>query len=43
MAELFLAPVDFRLLLGGRYAPDEVPRGIGGDLLAATALRPRWQ
>ncbi|HET6856609.1 MAG TPA: maleylpyruvate isomerase N-terminal domain-containing protein [Streptomyces sp.] len=37
-AELVLDPVDFCLLLGGRYAPDEVPRGIGGDPLAATAV-----
>ncbi|MEU9287443.1 maleylpyruvate isomerase family mycothiol-dependent enzyme [Streptomyces sp. NPDC048275] len=30
-AELVLDPVDFCLLVGGRYAPDEVPRGASGD------------
>ncbi|MFE9437485.1 maleylpyruvate isomerase family mycothiol-dependent enzyme [Streptomyces sp. NPDC006602] len=30
-AELTLNPVDFCLLVGGRYAPDEVPRGADGD------------
>jgi hypothetical protein len=30
-AELSLAPVDFCLLVGGRYAPEEVPRGADGD------------
>ncbi|MFF4351885.1 maleylpyruvate isomerase family mycothiol-dependent enzyme [Streptomyces sp. NPDC001530] len=30
-AELVLDPVDFCLLVGGRYAPDEVPRGAAGD------------
>jgi len=30
-AELVLDPVDFCLLVGGRYAPDEVPRGETGD------------
>jgi len=30
-AELVLDPVDFCLLVGGRYAPDEVPRGATGD------------
>lgn len=30
-AELVLDPVDFCLLVGGRYAPDEVPRGTAGD------------
>ncbi|GCB50453.1 maleylpyruvate isomerase family mycothiol-dependent enzyme [Streptomyces sp. NL15-2K] len=30
-AELALDPVDFCLLVGGRYAPDEVPRGANGD------------
>ncbi|MCT9084347.1 maleylpyruvate isomerase family mycothiol-dependent enzyme [Streptomyces fulvoviolaceus] len=30
-AELTLDPVDFCLLVGGRYAPDEVPRGTAGD------------
>ncbi|PAZ13724.1 hypothetical protein CLM62_22900 [Streptomyces sp. SA15] len=30
-AELALDPVDFCLLVGGRYAPDEVPRGVNGD------------
>ncbi|MEW2395032.1 maleylpyruvate isomerase N-terminal domain-containing protein [Streptomyces sp. NPDC046862] len=30
-AELVLDPVDFCLLLGGRYEPDAVPRGVTGD------------
>jgi uncharacterized protein (TIGR03083 family) len=30
-AELTLDPVDFCLLIGGRYAPQEVPRGVTGD------------
>jgi uncharacterized protein (TIGR03083 family) len=30
-AELALDPVDFCLLVGGRYAPEEVPRGSSGD------------
>ncbi|WP_033317821.1 maleylpyruvate isomerase family mycothiol-dependent enzyme [Streptomyces yerevanensis] len=30
-AELVLEPVDFCLLVGGRYAPAEVPRGATGD------------
>ncbi|MGW0821182.1 maleylpyruvate isomerase family mycothiol-dependent enzyme [Streptomyces sp. NPDC002845] len=30
-AELVLAPVDFCRLVGGRYDPDEVPRGATGD------------
>ncbi|MFC4467901.1 maleylpyruvate isomerase family mycothiol-dependent enzyme [Streptomyces xiangluensis] len=30
-AELVLEPVDFCLLVGGRYAPEEVPRGATGD------------
>ncbi|MEV7191888.1 maleylpyruvate isomerase family mycothiol-dependent enzyme [Streptomyces sp. NPDC093510] len=30
-AELVLAPVDFCLLVGGRRAPDQVPRGTAGD------------
>ncbi len=30
-AELVLNPVDFCLLVGGRYAPGEVPRGADGD------------
>ncbi|TPQ19962.1 maleylpyruvate isomerase family mycothiol-dependent enzyme [Streptomyces sporangiiformans] len=30
-AELVLEAVDFCLLVGGRYAPDEVPRGTSGD------------
>nr|WP_241267306.1 maleylpyruvate isomerase family mycothiol-dependent enzyme [Streptomyces scabichelini] len=30
-AELVLEPVDFCLLVGGRYAPDTVPRGATGD------------
>ncbi|MEE1765706.1 MULTISPECIES: maleylpyruvate isomerase family mycothiol-dependent enzyme [unclassified Streptomyces] len=34
-AELSLDPVDFCLLVGGRYAPEEVPRGITGDENAA--------
>ena len=34
-AELVLDPVDFCLLVGGRYAPDEVPRGEAGDREAA--------
>ncbi|SPF00645.1 maleylpyruvate isomerase family mycothiol-dependent enzyme [Streptomyces sp. MA5143a] len=34
-AELTLDPVDFCLLVGGRYAPDEVPRGLTGDERAA--------
>ncbi|MBC9726883.1 maleylpyruvate isomerase family mycothiol-dependent enzyme [Streptomyces sp. TRM68367] len=29
--ELVLDPVDFCLLVGGRYAPDTVPRGAAGD------------
>lgn len=33
-AELTLDPVDFCLLVGGRYAPDEVPRGTTGDAAA---------
>jgi uncharacterized protein (TIGR03083 family) len=35
-AELVLDPVDFCLLVGGRYAPGEVPRGEAGD---GTAVR----
>ncbi|MFE7838807.1 maleylpyruvate isomerase family mycothiol-dependent enzyme [Streptomyces sp. NPDC057474] len=34
-AELTLDPIDFCLLVGGRYAPEEVPRGITGDESAA--------
>ncbi|MGW3731001.1 maleylpyruvate isomerase family mycothiol-dependent enzyme [Streptomyces sp. NPDC000851] len=30
-AELALDPVDFCLLVGGRYPPQEVPRGAAGD------------
>ncbi|MDG4861945.1 maleylpyruvate isomerase family mycothiol-dependent enzyme [Streptomyces sp. T-3] len=30
-AELVLDPVDFCLLIGGRYAPADVPRGLAGD------------
>jgi hypothetical protein len=30
-AELVLDPVDFYLLVGGRYAPGDVPRGAVGD------------
>ncbi|MEV0176477.1 maleylpyruvate isomerase family mycothiol-dependent enzyme [Streptomyces sp. NPDC050803] len=33
-AELALDPVDFCLLVGGRYAPEEVPRGATGDAAA---------
>ncbi|MFE6173746.1 maleylpyruvate isomerase family mycothiol-dependent enzyme [Streptomyces sp. NPDC056464] len=33
-AELALEPVDFCLLLGGRYAPETVPRGATGDAAA---------
>jgi uncharacterized protein (TIGR03083 family) len=33
-AELTLDPVDFCLLVGGRYAPDEVPRTTTGDAAA---------
>lgn len=29
--ELVLDAVDFCLLMGGRYTPDEVPRGVAGD------------
>ncbi|MFD3313385.1 maleylpyruvate isomerase family mycothiol-dependent enzyme [Streptomyces sp. NPDC058694] len=29
--ELVLDAVDFCLLVGGRYTPDEVPRGVAGD------------
>lgn len=34
-AELTLDPVDFCLLVGGRYTPDEVPRATSGDESAA--------
>ncbi|MFE0178330.1 maleylpyruvate isomerase family mycothiol-dependent enzyme [Streptomyces sp. NPDC059002] len=34
-AELVLDPVDFCLLVGGRRAPEEVPRGVSGDTSAA--------
>lgn len=37
-AELTLDPVDFCLLVGGRYAPDEVPRTITGDETAARTV-----
>ncbi|WP_327723805.1 zf-HC2 domain-containing protein [Streptomyces europaeiscabiei] len=40
-AELTLDPVDFCLLVGGRYAPDEVPRGITGDESAARTVLER--
>ncbi|WP_326583707.1 maleylpyruvate isomerase family mycothiol-dependent enzyme [Streptomyces sp. NBC_00481] len=40
-AELTLDPVDFCLLVGGRYAPDEVPRGITGDEGAARTVLER--
>ncbi|MFJ8633212.1 maleylpyruvate isomerase family mycothiol-dependent enzyme [Streptomyces sp. NPDC093568] len=33
-AELTLEPVDFCLLVGGRYAPEAVPRGATGDAAA---------
>ncbi|WDF37148.1 maleylpyruvate isomerase family mycothiol-dependent enzyme [Streptomyces sp. T12] len=33
-AELALDPVDFCLLVGGRYAPEAVPRGATGDAAA---------
>lgn len=33
-AELTLDPVDFCLLVGGRYAPDTVPRNTTGDAAA---------
>ncbi|QOV39204.1 maleylpyruvate isomerase family mycothiol-dependent enzyme [Streptomyces ferrugineus] len=33
-AELALEPVDFCLLVGGRYAPETVPRGQTGDAAA---------
>jgi uncharacterized protein (TIGR03083 family) len=34
-AELTLDPVDFCLLVGGRHAPQDVPRGVTGDEAAA--------
>ncbi|MFE9999307.1 maleylpyruvate isomerase family mycothiol-dependent enzyme [Streptomyces avermitilis] len=40
-AELVLDPVDFCLLVGGRYAPDEVPRGTTGDTGAAAGVLAR--
>ncbi|MFJ8502437.1 maleylpyruvate isomerase family mycothiol-dependent enzyme [Streptomyces avermitilis] len=40
-AELVLDPVDFCLLVGGRYAPDEVPRGTTGDTGAAAGVLER--
>ncbi|WP_432174823.1 maleylpyruvate isomerase family mycothiol-dependent enzyme [Streptomyces sp. Tue6028] len=40
-AELVLDPVDFCLLIGGRYAPGEVPRGAVGDTAAVTAVLER--
>ncbi|MEU6349484.1 maleylpyruvate isomerase family mycothiol-dependent enzyme [Streptomyces sp. NPDC047072] len=46
-AELTLDPVDFCLLVGGRYAPEEVPRRATGDEEAVanvleTAARLSW-
>ncbi|WP_327427759.1 maleylpyruvate isomerase family mycothiol-dependent enzyme [Streptomyces sp. NBC_01236] len=40
-AELVLDPVDFCLLVGGRYAPDEVPRGAVGDAAAISDVLER--
>jgi hypothetical protein len=40
-AELVLEPVDFCLLVGGRYAPGEVPRGATGDTAAIGAVLER--
>jgi len=40
-AELVLDPGDFCLLVGGRYAPDEVPRGAAGDDAAIGAVLER--
>lgn len=40
-AELVLDPVDFCLLVGGRYAPDEVPRGESGDTAAVRGVLER--
>ncbi|MCX5364601.1 maleylpyruvate isomerase family mycothiol-dependent enzyme [Streptomyces sp. NBC_00124] len=40
-AELTLDPVDFCLLVGGRYTPDEVPRGTSGDEDAAQNILDR--
>ncbi|MGW0839807.1 zf-HC2 domain-containing protein [Streptomyces sp. NPDC002787] len=34
-AELTLDPIDFCLLVGGRFAPEDVPRAITGDEVAA--------
>ncbi|SDK86788.1 maleylpyruvate isomerase family mycothiol-dependent enzyme [Streptomyces indicus] len=40
-AELVLDPVDFCLLLAGRYDPGEVPRGLSGDGRAARSVLER--
>ncbi|WP_439959578.1 maleylpyruvate isomerase family mycothiol-dependent enzyme [Streptomyces luteocolor] len=40
-AQLVLDPVDFCLLVGGRRAPDEVPRGTAGDEAAARRVLTR--
>ena len=40
-AELVLDPVDFCLLVGGRYAPEEVPRGATGDAAAVQQVLER--
>jgi RNA polymerase sigma factor (sigma-70 family) len=40
-AELVLEPVDFCLLVGGRYPPGEVPRGATGDAAAIGAVLER--
>ncbi|WP_307814047.1 maleylpyruvate isomerase family mycothiol-dependent enzyme [Streptomyces sp. N35] len=40
-AELVLDPVDFCLLLAGRYDPGEVPRGLAGDERAARSVLER--
>ncbi|MGQ4385364.1 maleylpyruvate isomerase family mycothiol-dependent enzyme [Streptomyces sp. SAS_270] len=40
-AELVLDPVDFCLLVGGRYAPEEVPRGATGDAAAVQLVLER--
>ncbi|MGW3665798.1 maleylpyruvate isomerase family mycothiol-dependent enzyme [Streptomyces sp. NPDC005141] len=40
-AELVLDPVDFCLLVGGRYVPGEVPRGATGDAAVISAVLER--
>ncbi|MFD4632944.1 maleylpyruvate isomerase N-terminal domain-containing protein [Streptomyces sp. NPDC058284] len=40
-AQLVLGPVDFCLLVGGRRAPDRVPRGTSGDESAAQRVLTR--